>query len=341
MPKPAVPHPNWRLSGHEWAVQMLKAHIAQEAVRHAYLFTGPEGVGRRTLTIRLAQALNCIQPPAPGEPCFTCRACTQIERMLHPDLAVIQAEGAGGVLKVEQVRLLQRSLSLAPYEARYRVALLLRFEDANQSAANALLKTLEEPPPQVVLALTAESAERLMPTIVSRCEVIRLRPISLERLRLDLQEELDLPEEKARLLAHLSGGRPGYALRLQHETDLLARRHAWLDDHARLLIAGRVERFAYAETLIKDKAGLREALNTWMTLWRDALLRATGTSTPLTNLDREAEIDELAGSLGVEVAHRSVKALERTLDYLDRNVNPRLAVEVLMLDLPVLRVEPA
>jgi DNA polymerase-3 subunit delta' len=78
-----------------------------------------------------------------------------------------------------------------------------------------------------------------------------------------------------------------------------------------------------------------------MTLWRDALLRATGTSTPLTNLDREAEIDELAGSLGVEVAHRSVKALERTLDYLDRNVNPRLAVEVLMLDLPVLKVEPA
>src|SRR5574342_647685 len=137
----------WDLLGHEWAARLLTEHIAGGRLRHAYLFTGPRGVGRRTLALRLAQAVNCLQPPAPGVPCGACSACVRMERMQHPDLAVIQAETEGGVLKVEGVRDLQHSLSLAPYEARYRIALLLRFEEANPSAANALLKTLEEPPP--------------------------------------------------------------------------------------------------------------------------------------------------------------------------------------------------
>ena len=118
---------NWNLLGHEWAVDLLHEHIAQEKVRHAYLLTGPRGVGRRTLALKMAQALNCTQSPAPGEPCYACRNCVRIEQMQHPDLAIVQAEQEGGVLKVDQVRELQRSLALHPYEARYRVALLLRF----------------------------------------------------------------------------------------------------------------------------------------------------------------------------------------------------------------------
>ncbi len=112
---------------------------------------------------------------------------------------MVQAEQAGGTLKVEQVRELQHSLSLAPYEGRYRVALLLRFEEAHPSAANALLKTLEEPSPQVVLVLTAESAESLLPTIVSRCEVLRLRPLGAGR-----------PEDRAASILW-AGGRTGGA----------------------------------------------------------------------------------------------------------------------------------
>ncbi len=137
---------DWGILGHDWAVELLQGHITQGLTRQAYLITGPRGVGRRTLALRFAQALNCTQPIALGIPCRKCRACTQIERMLHPDLAVVQAEQVGGSLKVDQIRELQRSLSLAPYEARYRIAVLLRFEEANPNAANALLKTLEEPP---------------------------------------------------------------------------------------------------------------------------------------------------------------------------------------------------
>jgi DNA polymerase-3 subunit delta' len=325
---------NWDLIGHEWAVDLLRQHLAQDRLRHAYLFTGPEGVGRRTLALRLAQAINCTEPPAPGEACRACRVCRQIERMQHPDLAVVQGAGSGGALLVDQVRELQHGLSLAPYEARYRVAALLRFEAANPSAANALLKTLEEPPPQVVLMLTAESAERLLPTIVSRCEALRLRPLPLESVAAGLQARYGLPEEEARLLAHLSAGRPGYALRLHEEPERLEQRRAWLDDHRRLLSAGRVERFATAEALVRDKENLRTVLQTWLSLWRDALLRAAGASAPLVNLDRAGEIENLAARAGLDGARAAAAALERTLARLDSNVNARLAVEVLMLDLP-------
>jgi DNA polymerase-3 subunit delta' len=325
---------SWDMLGHAWAVQLLKEHVARQAQRHAYLFTGPEGVGRRTLALRLAQALNCPQPSAPGEPCLTCHTCSRIERMGYPDLAVVQAETAGGTLKVDQIRELQRSLALAPYEARFRVALLLRFEEANASAANALLKTLEEPPAQVVLVLTAQTSESLMPTIVSRCEVLRLRTLPLEELERLLRSHWDLPADSAALLAHLSGGRPGFALRLHQDPERLARRQAWLDDQSRLLQAGRIERFAYAETLVKDKDSLRDALRVWLSFWRDVMLLAGGASAPLANPDRAAEIERLAGRFDLGTSHRFVSALERTFDLLDRNANPRLAIEVLLLDLP-------
>ena len=325
---------NWDLLGHDWAVDLLREHVVKGRLRHAYLFTGPQGVGRRTLALRLAQAINCPQPPSPGEPCRTCRTCKQIEQMQHPDLSIVQAEVEGGTLKVEQVRELQRSLSLTPYEARYRVAILLRFEEANPSASNALLKTLEEPAPQVVLILTAESAEALLPTIVSRCEVLRLRPSPVEQVSQALQVRPGMTAEQADLLAHIAAGRVGYALRLSETPELLEQRRAWLDDHQRLLAASRVERFAYAEAIAKDKDALRRALLTWLSLWRDVLLRAAGASAALTNPDRQPDIDALSERIALPDALRVVTAIEHTQDLLDRNVNTRLAAEVLLMDLP-------
>jgi DNA polymerase-3 subunit delta' len=254
--------------------------------------------------------------------------------MQHPDLSIVQAETEGGTLKVEQVRELQRSLSLTPYAARYRVALLLRFEEAHPSAANALLKTLEEPAPQVVLIVTALSAEALLPTIVSRCEELRLRPSPIEALDQALQARWGMSAERANLLAHISGGRLGYALRLSEAPEGLEQRQAWLDIHRRLLVAGRVERFAYAEEIAKDKEALRQALNIWLSLWRDVLLRAAGALAPVTNPDREADLAALLERVDLAEALRMVSAIEHTQNLLDRNVNARLATEVFLLDLP-------
>ncbi len=324
----------WDILGHDWAQEMLLGQLRRAGPRHAYLLTGPQGVGRRTLALRLAQALNCPTPLEPGIPCRKCRTCQQIARQQHPDLSLVQAAEIGGTLKVDQIRELQRSLALAPYAARHRVALLLRFEEAHPSAANALLKTLEEPQPSVVLILTASSSESLLETIVSRCEVLRLRPLPLDLAEQGLRERWELSPERARLLAHLSNGRLGYALQLQEDESFMADRAAWLDQQALMLAAGRLERFHFAESAGRDRTRLRLMLTVWLSYWRDLLLVTAGSRVPLTNLDREAEIYHLAGSVSLESAHAFVKEIEDLLAALDGNANPRLALEVLLLDMP-------
>ncbi len=142
---------NWGLLGHQWAVELLKGHLRNHASRHAYLFTGPSGVGRRTLALRFAQALNAEDGNETGEFDPQARTSQQFEQMTHPDLSLIRRLEGDRDIKIDAVREIQRSLVLAPYTAKYRIALLLNFEDANENAQNALLKTLEEPGPRVIL----------------------------------------------------------------------------------------------------------------------------------------------------------------------------------------------
>jgi DNA polymerase III subunit delta' len=329
---------NWDMIGHEWAVRLLQEHIMHAKVRHAYLFCGPPGIGRRTLALRFAQALNCPQPTAPGVPCRTCRTCRQIESMQHPDLNIVKAEQEGKDIKVDQVRALQHQLSLSPYEAAYRVALLRDFQSATASAQNAMLKTLEEAPVKVVLLVTADMPEGLLPTIVSRCEVMRLRTLPLEQVSAYMNGQHGVAQEEARLLAHLSGGRLGYALRLKANPAELEKRQALLDALQAMLAAPRRERFAYIESLTRSKdkqrEALRLALQVWLSYWRDLLLCAAGADTPLVNLDREAELRRLAGLIDRSTALRAVIGLERGLDQLQANVNPKLLGEVLLMDWP-------
>ena len=324
---------NWNLSGNEWAVDMLRKQIAHDSIRHAYLFAGPSGVGRRTLALRLAQALNCTQPVEPGVPCGTCRDCKQIEAARHPDLNIVQAEVEGGILKVDQVREARRTLTLKPYQSRYRVTLFLRFQEANDNAANALLKILEEAPSYVVLVLTAEHPEQLLPTIVSRCEVLSLHALKLEQVESFLRER-GVDDGQARLFAHISGGRAGYALRLMQDASLLAFREEKLNELQSLMAASRVDRFAYAEKLAKDKDGTRNVLLLWLSYWRDVLLCAGKSSAPLANIDRVEEIKSMAERVSLSEARGVVSKLENSLSQLDANVNARLLAEVILLDWP-------
>ena len=372
MEPPNPMNDNWNIVGHTWAVDMLRQHVSGDAARHAYLFTGPRGVGRRTLALRFAQALNCATPGALGIPCGDCYHCTRFETDIskllqapseqvgngHPDLRIIEPvtkdqlqekdkqkanpdskpdEGQQGrgplAIRVEQVRREREKISLRPYVGRFRVLIFVRFEEATPGASSALLKTLEEAPAHAVLILTAESPEGLLPTIVSRCEVLRLHPVPLNAVQ-QLLEQRGAQPDQARLLSHVSGGCPGAAIRLMEDKEALADRDEKLNDLLALLPATRVQKFAYAEKLGKDKAGMRGVLMLWLSFWRDVMWRAGGASTEIANIDRQPEIDALALRTSLANARQLVADLDRGLRRLESNVNPRLLAEVLLLDWP-------
>jgi DNA polymerase-3 subunit delta' len=336
---------NWHLLGNEWAVDMLKKHVTNGTTRHAYLFAGPPGLGRRTLALRFAQALNCPTPLEAGVPCGQCRDCKQIAAMQHADLSIIEPTikdpgspkelipHPNGEIRISQIRELQKKINLKPYQSRYRVLIFLRFQQANVEACNALLKTLEEAPSYAVLILTADNLEQLLPTIVSRCEVLRLRPMRIEEVMQEL-ERRGVESGRAKLIAHLSGGRFGYALRLLEDDSLLGWREERLNDLQSLISASRVEKFAYADKLSKDKESMRQAILLWLSYWRDIMLRTAQAESPLVNVDRNLEIEGLAQQLDLSIARRVVGNLEDVLEKMERNVNSRLLAEVLLLDLP-------
>lgn len=332
----------WNYYGNDAAVSLLRAHIAQGSLRQAYLFCGPEGIGRRTLALRLAQAVNCQNPPQAGDFCGVCRSCRLLAEMRHPDLDIVAADQRGGVLRVDQIRELQHRLSLAPYEGHYRIALILRFEEANLNAQNALLKTLEEPPQRVILLITAQDREQLLPTIVSRCEVIRLRPLAADGLAQSLIEGQTAEPTLAAQIARLVAGRPGIALRMLSNPSLQREQLRVIEEHLRLLNSSLLDRFALAEQLAKErsKAEIHSLIENWLALWRDVILCAYDYQQHLTYSDFSEPFAEIADQIGKEQSLAVIRELRRTLEILQGNVNLRLALEVLFLSLPRLALRP-
>jgi DNA polymerase-3 subunit delta' len=327
-----APTLKWPVIGHDWAVSLLYRSAAAGHPPHALLITGPPNVGKGTLTLSLAQTLLCT---AEQHPCGVCRACRLVAQRHHPDLYWLEPEGAS--LKIAQVRDLTRQLTLSPLEGPWQIAVLDRFELATAGAANALLKTLEEPPPNVVLVLLAQQAEALLPTIVSRCQVIALRPIPRPIIQHALIERWHVNGETARFLSHFCGGRLGWAITASTSAELLDHRTQRLDDLVKLLRSNRVARFAYAESMARQgPETILESLELWTGWWRDVLVLASHSPVTLTNIDRQPELEQIATWRDITTAQAALSALQTTVDQLARNANTRLALEVLFLNLPFL-----
>jgi len=322
----------WQVVGHKWAVDLLKRALASGRVAHAYLLTGPPQIGKRSLALNFAQALNCLNDNNEEKPCGQCLACSKIAHGNHPDVQII--EGEGGTLKIDQMRALRHEAVLSPLEGRWKVYIIRQMEQATAEAANCLLKTLEEPPSNVILMLTASEAEVLLPTIVSRCQVLNLRPLATETVQRSLQERWGVDVERALLLARLSGGRLGWAVTASQNDAILDQRESHLDEMMELLSQGRVERLEYAQQLSRNPEAMPELLHLWISWWRDLLLATSGSSVGITNVDREDTLRIQAQRYSLGQVRGFVEALRATVWQLERNANTRLTLEVLMLSLP-------
>lgn len=339
---------NWGIIGHEWAVEFLRRSIAANRLAHAYLIGGPEGVGKALLALRLAQALNCES--AGVDPCLRCPACRRIERGNHPDVRIAgmatqaasaKAEDAARQkeLKIDTVREWQRDVMLKPYEGRRRVFILHDAEKLNEAASNAMLKTLEEPPPYATLILVAHTAGSLLPTIVSRCQLLRLRPLPRAQVARALREKYNLTAGDAELLAAWSGGRIGWALRMVNARDELAARQDQLAELLALADQPLAARLRWAEERAKayragDQTAVFEMLDLWQSWWRDVLLTAAGCPQAVSHIDRRNDLAAAAAQYAIPDLHAFVSGISLAAQRLRDNVNPQLALEGVVLAMP-------
>lgn len=323
---------NWFLWGHEWAVEQLARTIAHNRTGHAYLVTGPANIGKTTLAKAFAMALNCEREQ---RPCGQCRTCRLIAQDGHADVTIVEAERIGGTLKIDQIRELQRVLSLRPYEAQYRVAILRRFQEANPATQNAILKTLEEPASSVVIILTVEQVDQILPTILSRCQILNLRPMPVEQVFHALKAQFDYDDQDLQLVARLSAGRIGWAMRVAQDPTQLELRHTAIQQLSEVAATrSRVDRFKMAEALSKDKTILLASLEYWLTFWRDVMLLASGSDGEVINVDYIDRLGQLAAHLDHGAAYQALRDTRETMVQLGSNANTRLAIEVLLLKYP-------
>lgn len=337
---------SWSIIGHEWAVAQLQHSIVAGTDAHAYLLAGVAGLGKALLALRMAQALNCERTP--GDPCQECRSCRRIARGSHPDVRVagMASQGMGlkadeaarqKELKIATIREWQADISLRPYEGRRRVLILHDAERLNEESSNAMLKTLEEPPPYATLILVANSTD-LLPTIVSRCRVLRLRPLPRRQVALAL-EGRGMPPADAELLAAWSGGRVGWAIQMIAQPDELTQRQEQLDALIELGRQGRGAGFRWAEQRAKEyRAGEQEAvfaqLALWQSWWRDVLLTASGCPDSVVNIDRRADLAHAAARHSLPQIFAAVSRIGLAAQQLRENGNPQLVLESAVLHLP-------
>jgi DNA polymerase-3 subunit delta' len=336
--------------GQPRAIDALQAALRSGTLHHAYLFAGPEGVGKELAAVGLAQALTCQEQP--GQGCGTCASCLRVAKGVHPDVTWVMpdemrvARGFAGRsdftgtpsrdIRVEQIRGLQERLALHGLESRKKVALITSADRMNESAQNAFLKTLEEPPADTTLILIAAAMDRLLPTIRSRCSKVHFAPLPVDLVAQRVQQERKLDPSTAALAAIMSGGSLGRALSLDVEG--LAQRKEILTRFEALRPEDALPLLRFAEEYGSSREDAEQML-ALLSLWtRDVALLKAGAE-GIANMDLRELARQTAARTSEPELHRRRYLIERAQAAIARNGSPRLQLERMLLELLMREVQ--
>ncbi|MEI6207965.1 MAG: DNA polymerase III subunit delta' [Desulfuromonadales bacterium] len=314
--------------GHEQIVEVLKRSIRSGKIAHSYIFEGISGCGRRKTALTLVQALFCNI--LPDDACGKCPSCRKVARGNHGDTHFIEPLPDKRDISIEQLRSLQRELSLRPYEAPRKVCIIEPAERMNTQSANSLLKTLEEPPGNALIILLTENAGMLLTTIRSRCQLIRFSHLSPEHV-LTLLKRSGVAAETAGLLAPMSDGSMQRALGLDNEL-LAARREAVLTALAQLDIGRILTIFDSSEKLSGNRDETIEMLDMMISFFRDAVHLAAGSSDIL-NRNVSSAIESISSHRSLQRNLELLNSMYETRRAIQLNANAKLALDYLFMNI--------
>jgi len=297
-------------------------------LHHAYLFSGPEGVGKKMAAKELVKALNCNQPSGEGG-CDQCPSCRKIEKQVHPDFIHLKPDGTN--IRIEQIRTLAQQLSYGPALGRSRLCLLDMASDLNEPAANAFLKTLEEPPSGTFFVLLVRDPGDLLPTLVSRCVSIGFNPLSLKFIADHLMKEKNLSQEDAWAMSLVSGGSLGKALDYL-KTNFWKKQEDWISQLQGLSQAGLAQLFSWAKSWLGSREESLENLEIGQWCLRDLIWVRAGLEEKTSFRPHLRErVRALAFSVPDYVWLKRLLLLNRAAVYQTQNVNTQLNWEILFI----------
>ena len=312
--------------GQERPIRFLTQMLKKKNIPHAMLFTGVDGIGKRTTAMALGMALNCSNPVGVSA-CGECPSCQKVISGAHPDMITIRPEGV--FIKIDQVRALSRQLRFAPLEGNWRVVIINDAQAMNLEASNAILKVLEEPPKGTFIILTASQTTDLLPTIVSRCQQVAFRPIPYEKVAEVLVELQGLDRQTATTLAVSTKGSLGKALSVDGEKWTVWRAR-FVEQISSFSIRSIQPVFGFVAAIASDKDRLVDALDMIMTWFRDVLMCKVSPER-IINKDFMTKIQNASQGRSVNELLEKVEAVYAAQTAISKNSNPRLALEVMMM----------
>jgi DNA polymerase-3 subunit delta' len=315
--------------GNSRAKTLLNIALTEKRVVHAYLFYGPAGIGKTTFARALAAALLCGKGGT--DACGQCSVCRRVDEGKFPDFFVV--EPVGNSIKIEQVRNLQRKAQFKPYEAKLKVYLIDQAEHMTNEAANCLLKILEDPPIDTIFLLTAVNLYNLLPTIISRCQLISMTRASRDEIN-NLLLDIMVDKDAAALIAALADGLPGKARKMAESGKALEIRQEVFNLVEKLAVGNVNEILILAEEMEKKKEVLPDILDQLLIWFRDQLIwLQTGNDRLLVNIDCTDRLKSLTPKTDKEYITGGISDILQARRQIKQNVNLRLTLEVLFLRL--------
>ena len=311
--------------GHAKQVGILRAALSGQRLHHAYLFLGPEGIGKRTVALALARAIHCDE--SNGDSCGHCVNCARIEDANHPDVRVIGLLSGKKEITIDQIRAIERELRYRSFSGKRKIAIVDSAQSLNPSAQNALLKTLEEPPENSLIILIAPNGGGLLPTLRSRCLRLSFAPLLRAEMAVFLNRVRGIDAATAEFLAAMSMGSIGAAMNLDQAT-LVEKRSDWSRTLSELKSGDYQAASAAAEALAASRDDALEFLR-WAEIWyRDVLVhKLTRNSDDLVNVDMLDQIDREGTAVGTERVLDTIASIGDAAGGIHRNLNRRMVLE--------------
>ncbi len=332
--------------GHQKQWSFLKKKFQLNQLSHAYLFTGPNEIGKKKFALEFTKLINCIDEK--NKPVFVkaslgrsqttgeaagkeeCQNCKLIEKEKHPDVLMVRPKEDKSEIEILQIREVQQFLSLKPYYSSFKTVIINEAEKMNQEAQSCFLKTLEEPKGRTLLILISSKPEMLLPTILSRCQIVKFFLVSLTEIKNYLVEK-GVPTKKIEMLTNISDGKPGRVIKFLLEPDKITKEKQVLSEVLEVCNSDLAARFQYVKNL--QEVNFNEMIDIFKRYFRELLLFKIG-------IDRFTEFDyfPLPSEKLKSYSLTKLKEIIKLVEIIDfrfstTNVNPKLALEILLLEI--------